>query len=103
MTKKDVRGVAGVVDDSGVLIGIITDGDLRRRLERGDDLLNDRASDIMSRAPKTVDASELAEKALFMMEQFSIQSLFVVRKSSTSPSEPVGLIHLQDLLRAKLR
>lgn len=103
MTKKEVRGVAGVVDDSGALVGVITDGDIRRRLEKSGNPLDDKAKDLMSRNPKTVDAGELAEKALFMMEQFSIQTLFVVRRSSPQPTKPVGLLHLQDLLRAKLR
>ena len=103
MTKKDVRGVAGVVSDAGALIGVITDGDIRRCLEKSHNPLEDKAQDIMSKNPKTVDGSELAEKALFMMEEFSIQSLFVVRRSSGQPSHPVGLLHLQDLLKAKLR
>lgn len=103
MTKKDVRGVAGVADDADNLIGVITDGDLRRALERSHNPLDGVAGEIMSRNPKTVDASELAEKALFVMEQFSIQTLFVVRRSSAQPKKPVGLLHLQDLLRAKLR
>ena len=103
MTKKDVRGVAGVVDDKGALVGVITDGDIRRCLEKSHNPLGDSAQDIMSKNPKTVDASELAEKALFMMEEFAIQSLFVVRRSSAQPTYPVGLLHLQDLLKAKLR
>jgi arabinose-5-phosphate isomerase len=103
MTRKEVRGVAGVVDESENLIGIITDGDLRRSLERSQNPLSDKAEETMSRNPKTVDASELAEKALFVMEQFSIQTLFVVRRNSTQPKKPVGLLHLQDLLKAKLR
>jgi arabinose-5-phosphate isomerase len=126
MTNKEVRGVAGVIEsmpdalsssaaasgsgspsgrqiESGNLIGIITDGDIRRRLEKSRNPLEDLAGDIMSRNPKTVDASELAEKALFMMEQFGIQTLFVVRRSSGHPIRPIGLLHLQDLLRAKLR
>lgn len=103
MTKKEVRGVAGVVDDSGSLVGVITDGDIRRRLEKTGDPLDNNAKDLMSQNPKTVDAGELAEKALFMMEQFSIQTLFVVRRSSPQPTKPVGLLHLQDLLKAKLR
>lgn len=103
MTHKEVRGVAGVVDEKQNLIGIITDGDIRRRLEKSHNPLEDRVLDIMSRNPKTVDASELAEKALFMMEQFSIQTLFVVRRSSPQPNRPVGLLHLQDLIRARLR
>jgi arabinose-5-phosphate isomerase len=103
MTKKEVRGVAGVIDASGGLVGIVTDGDLRRRLEKSHNPLEDQAQDIMSKNPKTVDAGELAEKALFMMEQFSIQTLFVVRRDSAYPNQPVGLLHLQDLLKAKLR
>ena len=103
MTTKEVRGVAGVCDASDCLIGVITDGDIRRRLERSKNPLDDTASDLMSRNPKTVDASELAEKAIFMMEQFGIQNLFVVRRSDGTRNHPVGLLHLQDLLRAKLR
>lgn len=110
MTQKEVRGVAGVIDQkgSGELKGIITDGDIRRRLEKGEDLLNLIASQVMSKNPKTVDASELAEKALFTMEQFRIQTLFVVKKSENQPDStgvylPVGVLHLQDLLKAGLR
>lgn len=107
MTQKEVRGVAGVLDASGALIGVITDGDLRRRLEKSQNPLEGIASDLMSRSPKTVDSNELAERALFMMEQFRIQNLFVIDQSldSARPSSrlPVGLLHLQDLLQAKLR
>lgn len=103
MTQKEVRGVAGVVDAGNNLIGIITDGDIRRRLEKSHNPLDDKAQDLMSKNPKTVDAQELAEKALFMMEQFRIQTLFVVRKESAQPNQPVGILHLQDLLKAKIR
>lgn len=103
MTQKEVRGVAGVLDDKNALVGVVTDGDLRRRLEKSLNPLDDKAGDLMSRAPKTVDANELAERALFMMEQFKIQTLFVVNRESSEPSRPVGLLHLQDLLQAKLR
>ncbi len=116
MTQKEVRGVAGVIDLTENLIGVVTDGDIRRRLEKsvekstekgreGSDLnpLTEAAGDVMSKNPKTIDASELAEKALFMMEQFSIQTLFVVDRSSVRPQRPVGLLHLQDLIRAKIR
>jgi len=103
MTHKDVRGVAGVIDDLGNLVGIITDGDIRRRLEKQGHPLDEKASDLMSRQPKTIDQSELAERALFMMEQFSIQTLFVVDRDSSNPNRPVGLLHLQDLIRAKIR
>jgi arabinose-5-phosphate isomerase len=103
MTRKEVRGVAGVVDNAGALIGIITDGDIRRRLEKSHNPLDDQIKDLMSKNPKTVDANEMAEKALFMMEQFSIQNLFVVRRLSSQPNRPVGILHLQDLIKARLR
>lgn len=102
MTAKEVRGVAGVVDDSGQLIGIITDGDLRRRLDKSQNPLQDKAGDIMSANPKTVGADEMAERALYVMEQFTIQSLFVVDKQSGS-QKPIGLLHFQDLLKANVR
>lgn len=103
MTRKEVRGVAGVIDQNDCLIGVITDGDLRRCLERSHNPLDAKAKDVMSRNPKTVDASELAEKALFVMEQFAIQTLFVVRRASPQPKRPIGILHLQDLLKSKLR
>ncbi|MEK6555497.1 MAG: KpsF/GutQ family sugar-phosphate isomerase [Bdellovibrionota bacterium] len=104
MTSSHVfRGVAGVVDEQQNLAGIITDGDVRRRLEKNQNPLSGVASDMMSKNPKTIDANELAEKALFVMEQFQIQTLFVTDRSATQPKKPVGLIHLQDLLKARLR
>jgi arabinose-5-phosphate isomerase len=103
MTGRQVRGVAGVVDENENLIGVITDGDIRRRFEKSLNPLEDRAGDLMSKAPKTVDSSELAEKAAFMMEQFDIQTLFVIARGSAAPKRPVGILHLQDLLKAKLR
>lgn len=103
MTSAEVRGVAGVVDDNNRLCGCVTDGDIRRRLEKNKNPLTDVAEDIMSLSPKTIDASEMAEKALFIMEQFQIQNLFVIDRQSSAPHVPVGLIHLQDLIKAKLR
>lgn len=103
MTHREVRGVAGVVDESENLVGIIVDGDIRRRLEKSQNPLADEAKDIMSRNPKTLDVSELAEKAAFVMEQFEIQILFVLDRTSPRPNRPVGILHLQDLLKAKLR
>ena len=103
MTSQLVRGVAGVVDDRGSLLGAITDGDIRRRLQKEDFSLAVTADEIMSRNPKTIDCGELAEKALFLMEQFKIDRLFVVDKNSSNPSAAVGLIHIQDLLAANIR
>ncbi len=103
MTQKEVRGIAGVVNEEGGLIGAITDGDIRRRLEKSHNPLADVAKDLMSKNPKTVEAGELAEKALFMMEQFRIQNLFVIKRDAENSTKVIGILHLQDLLQAKLR
>ncbi len=103
MTSKDVRGVAGVVDAKSSLVGIITDGDIRRRLEKSTNPLLEKAQDVMSKNPKTIDCNELAEKAAFLMEQFKIDRLFAIDRDSATPNQPVGLIHFQDLLRVGIR
>ncbi|MFN7729651.1 MAG: SIS domain-containing protein [Bdellovibrio sp.] len=103
MSRGDVRGAAGIVDDRGDLLGIITDGDIRRRLDAALDPLAGAAGALMTKNPRTIDASEIAERALFMMEQFRIQVLFVLDKAATNPRQPVGVIHIQDLLQAKVR
>lgn len=103
MTSKDVRGVAGVVDGKDHLVGVITDGDIRRRLEKSSNPLNEKAQDVMSKTPKTIDCNELAEKAAFLMQQFKIDRLFVIDRLSENPHKPVGLIHFQDLLNAGIR
>lgn len=103
MSQKETRGAAGIVDAAGDLIGIITDGDIRRRLENSDDPLAGTAKEMMTRNPRTADANEIAEKALFMMEQFRINLLFVLDSSSAQPRKPVGVIHIHDLLRNKVR
>jgi len=91
-------GVAGICNKEGRLVGIITDGDLRRALEREDDLLNRRASTIMTKNPRTVAKDDLAAKALHWMEEFSITSLFILAEDNSG--SPVGIIHMHDLLRA---
>lgn len=103
MTHKDVRGAAGIVDQNGDLVGLITDGQIRRRLEKTNDPLTGVAKDLMTTSPRTIDVQELAEKALFVMEQFQINMLFVLDKESAHPKRPVGILHVQDLLRARVR
>jgi len=103
MTHKDVRGTAGVINKKNELIGIITDGDIRRRLEKSADPLSGVAADLMNRNPKTIDQNELAEKALFLMEQMKIQSLFVLNSTSENPKKPVGIVIFHDLFTAKVR
>lgn len=94
-------GVTGVYDGKGRLAGIITDGDLRRAIERYDDsLLAKTAGDVMTATPKVVRRDALAAYALKKMEEFSITSLFVV--DDERDARPVGIIHIHDLLRAKV-
>jgi arabinose-5-phosphate isomerase len=91
-------GITGVTDPSGALVGVITDGDLRRALERGGDLLSSSAAELMSRRPKRIGRFDLAASALQRMEEFSITSLFVFDDEQTE--QPVGIVHLHDLLKA---
>jgi len=90
-------GVTAVVDDTGTLAGIITDGDLRRALAKIRDIRGARAADIMTRNPKTIAAAVLAEQAVATMERHSITSLFVLDDTT---HRPIGIIHLHDLLKA---
>ena len=103
MTHQSVRGAAGVINAEQNLVGIITDGDIRRFLERNQNPFQATAKEVMSTNPKTIDAAELAEKALFLMEQFRIQMLVVLDKSSATPLQPVGMLIYADLLAAKVR
>lgn len=93
-------GIVGVVDEKGCLAGVITDGDLRRALEKGVDIINMEAGLLMVRNPKRIVSSELAAKALQRMELYSITSLFVFENDCGE--KPVGIIHLHDLLKAGL-
>lgn len=87
-------GCTSVVDGNNNLLGIITDGDLRRMLQKDLDLGSVKASDLMSGSPKTIDKDEFAVKALQIMQQNSITQLVVMDESKI-----VGFIHLHDLLR----
>ena len=91
-------GVTGVCDASGALKGVITDGDLRRALAKGFDILNQRASEIMKSGPLRIKQSELAAAALQIMEQRAITSLFVFADDQIS--SPCGIIHLHDILKS---
>lgn len=91
-------GVTAVCNGEGHLVGVITDGDLRRALEKFNDLLGRQASDVMTRNPKWIEKDALAAKAVQRMEEYSITSLFVFNQSGDKV--PVGIIHLHDLLKA---
>lgn len=88
-------GITGVVDNKGRLTGAITDGDLRRAMEKGLDILHKNASDIMTGNPKKIPADALAAEALQKMEAHSITSLFVMEGEKVA-----GIVHLHDLLKA---
>ncbi len=88
-------GLTGVISATGKLVGVITDGDLRRAMERIDDIRDARAAELMTRNPKTIPATALAERAVAMMEG-KITALFVL----DAKGKPAGVIHLHDLLKA---
>jgi arabinose-5-phosphate isomerase len=92
MTQK-AFGCLGVVDGKGRLVGIITDGDLRRHM--GEDLLKATTGAIMTRKPKSVAPDLLASAALELINASLITAVFVVEKG-----KPVGILHVHDLLRA---
>jgi len=96
MTSKRL-GITGVVDKNKKLLGIITDGDLRRALEKHDNILNVPASEIMTANPKLILQDALAAQALQLMEKHSITSLFVYKKSSKINLS--GIIHMHDILK----
>ncbi|WP_425993828.1 KpsF/GutQ family sugar-phosphate isomerase [Caulobacter sp. DWR1-3-2b1] len=85
-------GAVGVIDTAGALIGLITDGDLRRHM---DGLMSHIAGEVMTRAPLTIAPSALAAEALKIMNERRITVLFVVEGE-----RPVGVLHVHDLLRA---
>ena len=91
-------GITGVTGDDGALIGVITDGDLRRALGQGLDIINLPASALMKTGAKRIRRDELAARALQQMEKHSITSLFVF--ADDKAAAPVGIVHLHDLLKA---
>ena len=86
-------GCLGIVDKKGKLVGVITDGDLRRNM--GDRLLRATTGEVMTKSPKTVTTGTLASAALEMMNASRITALFVVEKG-----KPAGIVHVHDMLRA---
>ncbi|TAL87007.1 MAG: KpsF/GutQ family sugar-phosphate isomerase [Rhodanobacter sp.] len=98
MTRKHL-GMTAVVDDRKRLLGVFTDGDLRRALDDQDvDLRSARVADLMTRGPKTIGADKLAAEAAQLMEKHQIQALLVV----DDEQHVVGALNIHDLLRARV-
>ena len=85
-------GAVGVTDGAGALVGMITDGDLRRHM---DGLMSHTAGEVMTRGPRVVEPGTLAAEALKLMNEMRITVLLVV-----DAGRPVGILHVHDLLRA---
>ena len=91
-------GVTGVLDSEDKLVGIITDGDIRRGLEKGDNnIFNQTAEFLMSKDPISITSDTLAIAALELMEEHNITSLFVY--SSPDQNKPDGIVHIHDILK----
>ncbi len=98
-------GLTGVFEGPGDaddqrLVGVITDGDLRRALEKGRNVFDMTAEEVMSAGPKVITEDALAETALREMDKHSITALFVARAGANEGGAIVGAVHLHDLIRA---
>lgn len=98
MSRK-MMGITAVVNGKGQLAGVISDGDLRRLLEKDEHLLSRTAGDCLHASPKTIDAEEFASAALSQMEESRITSLFVL----DGQGRLSGALHMHDLLSAGIR
>ena len=96
MTEKSF-GVAGVIDGAGRLIGVITDGDLRRNVDR---LFDSAAHEVMTSPPVTIPVTGVADQAIALLQAHKITSLFVT--GGDASDRPVGLVHVHDFLRLGL-
>lgn len=92
---EDGQGVVGVCDSRGALVGIITDGDVRRFILKHHSIGAKKAKEAMTKNPKTIHANETAKDALLFMEQYRITSVFVIDDVN---KKPIGMIHTHDIL-----
>jgi arabinose-5-phosphate isomerase len=98
MSRKKL-GMTAILDETGRLVGIFTDGDLRRTVQEARGEILDRpVADFMTRAPRTIDRDRLAVQALTLMEERKITSLVV----ADAEGRPEGVIHIHDILRSKV-
>jgi len=91
-------GMAIIVDKNDIMTGVFTDGDLRRTIETHENPFELRAGDVATTNPKKIGADELAASAVAIMEDFNITGLVITDDSN----KPIGIIHLHDLLKAKV-
>jgi len=95
MSKKGI-GMTGIIDDKNHIIGIFTDGDLRRILDKGVDVHDTRVIDVMTKDPKTAKAEMLAEEALQIMQKHKVNALIIV----DDEQKVIGALNMHALLRA---
>jgi arabinose-5-phosphate isomerase len=100
LLEMSAKGLAmtAVIDANDTLLGVFTDGDLRRKLDSGIDIHTTRIGDVMNANSKTVTGDMLAAEALNIMDDFKIVALLVVDEHR----HPIGALHLRDLTRAGL-
>ena len=89
-------GMAMIVDDNGILTGVMTDGDIRRTLLKYTNTSSILIKDVMTKEPKRISAKDYGASALNLMEKYSITALAVVDETN----KPIGVIHIHDLLKA---
>ena len=92
------RGICPVVDDDRRLVGVVTDGDFKRLLNRTTDFMDIPATEVMNKSPKSIHPDELCVSAVKKMEEFSIISMPVV----DNDNRVIGVVHLHDLMRARV-
>ncbi len=91
-------GMTAVLDGSGKVIGVFTDGDLRRHLEKGVDMRSAKITDVMTRGPRTIGPDKLAAEAVEVMERFKVNQMLVV----DADQKLLGALNMHDLFRAKV-
>ena len=97
MTAKGL-GATSVVDEQGALVGLVTDGDIRRALEKGTEVLQVSVAEIMTRDPHVITSEKLAAQALHVMQSHEPRPITVLPVVGDA-SQPIGMVHLTDLLR----
>jgi arabinose-5-phosphate isomerase len=99
LSHSETKGICLVVDEKGLLLGVITDGDIRRTIEKTSQISAILAQEIMNRTPKTILEELGAPEALELFSNTKVNSLVVMN----SKGFPIGILHIQDLLKAKAR